>query len=216
MPTFSIIIPMHNSAEYAKKALDSIKSQSFTDYELILVCDNCTDGTVELAKQYTDKVFEVNFGNTGLSRSKGLDESTGKYILFMDDDDWWLHEFVLMQINEKMSDNIDILQFSFIWKDKGYYGMNKLANKYTFSNVWSKCIRREFIGDTRFKNIYYGDDSVFLDELLSKKPRILHWDMPIYYYNWLRKGSQSEIETTKGTLNQTLINIARIKRDNRQ
>ena len=50
MPFFSVIIPAHNSAEYIRKGLDSIKEQSFTDYELIVVCDACTDKTVHVAR----------------------------------------------------------------------------------------------------------------------------------------------------------------------
>ena len=53
---FSIIIPAHNAAEYIRKGLDSIKSQSYKDYELIVVCDACTDNTEAIAREYTDKV----------------------------------------------------------------------------------------------------------------------------------------------------------------
>ena len=49
---FSIIIPAHNSAGYIQNALDSVAEQTFTDYELIVVCDSCTDNTEEIAKEY--------------------------------------------------------------------------------------------------------------------------------------------------------------------
>ena len=48
MPFFSVIVPAYNSAEYIRKGLDSIKEQAFTDYELIIVCDSCTDNTEEI------------------------------------------------------------------------------------------------------------------------------------------------------------------------
>ena len=58
-PFFSVIVPEHNSAEFMRKGLESIKAQSFTDYELIVVCDACEDNTAEIAREYTDKVFEI-------------------------------------------------------------------------------------------------------------------------------------------------------------
>ena len=56
---FSIIIPAFNSASYIKRALDSIKEQTFEDYELIVVCDSCIDNTKEIAEQYADKVYDI-------------------------------------------------------------------------------------------------------------------------------------------------------------
>lgn len=46
MPFFSVIVPEHNSEKFMRKGLDSIKQQTFKDYELIIVCDACTDNTV--------------------------------------------------------------------------------------------------------------------------------------------------------------------------
>ncbi len=92
MPKFSIIIPAHNSAKFIKKALDSVKIQTFKDYELIVVCDACTDKTAEIARKYTDKVIKVDFTNEGRTRNVGLDAAVGDWILWIDDDDWWMHE----------------------------------------------------------------------------------------------------------------------------
>ena len=92
-PRFSIIIPAYNSANYIRKALESVKSQVFTNYELIVVCDSCMDNTEEVAKEYTDKVIIVNNHCDGPTRNRGIEEACGDYILFMDDDDWWLHEY---------------------------------------------------------------------------------------------------------------------------
>ena len=144
---------------------------------------------------------KVKFGNDGLSRSKGLDLATGDWILFMDDDDWWLHEYVLDLLNKalnKIGDNIDLLQFGFIWKSKGYFGSCSPKDgtpTSLYSNVWTKCIRRSFIGDTRFPNIHSISDSKFVEELAKKKPRLAFLDLPMYYYNWLRPGSISQIDT---------------------
>ena len=94
-PFFSVIIPMHNCAEFMRKGLEQIRLQTFSDFELIMVCDACTDNTVEIAKAYIrpgtgDKVLEVNYGRAGMSRNAALDVAEGEWILFADDEDWYL------------------------------------------------------------------------------------------------------------------------------
>lgn len=192
---FSIIIPAHNAANYIRKCLDSVKQQTFTDYELIIICDSCEDNTAEIAKLYTDKVFNVNFCADGFTRNKGLDEAKGEWVLFLDDDDWWLHEYVLWQIDKKLRElpEIDILCFSFIFKGRMYATpMSNGNGDRRFQAVWNKCWRREFIGNTRFPGMPRISDSFFDADMFKKNPRVYDWDMPMYYYNFLRKGSQTE------------------------
>ena len=192
---FSIIIPAHNSENYIRNALNSIKQQVFTDYELIVVCDSCTDNTATVAREYGADVYEVNFGCDGPTRSKGIDVAKGEFLLFMDDDDWWLHEYVLTQLNKKLkeSPNVDILCFSFIFK--GWKYASPLGcNGGRWIAVWNKCWRREFVGDTRFPDVKLESDITFHKKMFSKRPRIVDWDMPMYYYNYMRVGSQTEID----------------------
>lgn len=195
---FSIIIPAYNSAKYIVKALESIKAQSFTDYELIVVCDSCKDNTAEIAMIYGAKVYIENFHNDGLSRSKGLDVAQGEYVLFMDDDDWWLHEYVLEQLNEELIrlKDADVLAFSFIFKGIGYASPTKNQGKLWVA-VWNKCWKRECIGSTRFPNIHSCSDRYFHDVMMRKKLKIYTWDMPMYYYNYLREGSISQKDGRK-------------------
>lgn len=198
---FSIIIPAHNAEDHISNALESITEQTFTDYELIVICDACTDNTAQMARDAGAVVVEVNYHNDGLSRSHGLDIATGEWILFMDDDDWWLHEFVLEQINAQLSDDIDILAFSFIWRGVKYATPQSNAGAF-YPSVWNKCWRRSFIGATRFPCVYSISDSYFHMDMFEKDPRIKVYDMPMYYYNYLRPGSISEQmgRTAKGTL----------------
>lgn len=187
---FSIIIPAHNAEDHISNALDSITEQSFKDYELIVVCDSCTDKTADMAMEAGAIVDEVEFGNDGLSRSRGLDLAKGEWVLFMDDDDWWLHEFVLEQINSKLSDDIDILAFSFIFSGIKYATPHGNGGN-LWPAVWNKCWRRSFIGDTRFPEVYAISDAYFHAEMMEKGGRVLAWDMPMYFYNYLRPGSIS-------------------------
>lgn len=185
---FSIILPVHNAAEYMRPALDSIRAQTFTDYELIVVCDACTDDSEAIAREYTDNVEVVNFRNAGPTRSRALDIATGEWVLFMDDDDWWLHEYVLEQLNGALGDE-DILCFGFIWKGRGYTSPNRPNGLY-WAAPWNKCWRRSAIGATRFPETY-PDDLNFHNMMMQKSPFIRTWEMPLYYYNYWREGSIS-------------------------
>lgn len=195
---FSIIIPAYNAEHHFRKALDSVKSQTFKDYELIVVCDSCIDNTEKIAREeYGATTWIVRYHNDGLSRSKGLDVANGDWVLFMDDDDWWLHEYVLEQLDSRVGrEKEDILAFSFIFKGVRY------ASPYScggglYPAVWNKCWRREFIGNTRFPSIHSCSDYEFHVAMMRKHPKIVAWDMPMYYYNYMRTGSITQIDAAK-------------------
>lgn len=185
MPFFSVIVPEHNSASFMRTGLDSIKKQTFRDYELLIICDSCTDNTAEIAREYTNKVFEINAKSCGVARNIGLENATGKWILFMDDDDYFLHEYVFEMLAEKLlTIKEDILAFSFIFKGQGYAKCNR------WDAVWNKVWRADFInkGGYRFPSLDHADDAPFSAETLPKA-KIYFWDMPMYYYNYMRVGS---------------------------
>ena len=189
MKKYSIIIPTHNAEDWIENALKSIVSQTVTDYELIVVCDACTDHTEEIAREYASVVINVDHNRCGLSRNAGLDFASGKWVLFMDDDDWWLHEYAFKQIADMLG-NFDLLCFGFIWKGRGYTSPNRPGGVY-WPAVWNKCWRRSAIGSTRFPS-EYPDDLLFHNEMISTKfLRIQTWEMPLYYYNYWREGSIS-------------------------
>ena len=200
---FSMIIPAFNAEDHIVKGLESIKAQTFKDYELIVVCDRCKDRTKEIAESYGAKTLEVDFGRDGLTRNAGLDIAQGEYILFMDDDDWLLHEFVFEQINKKLKETNDpeLLCFSFIWKGVMY--ANPIAKSgQLYPSVWNKCWRRDYIGNHRFTDVYSISDYYFHNEMMKVPHRQVLFDMPMYYYNYLRPGSISDemgrsIEGTK-------------------
>ena len=189
-PFFSVIVPAHNSERYLGKCLLSVLQQTFTDYELIVVCDACTDRTERVARDYTDRVIETNFGMDGLARNAGIDAAEGYWLIFMDDDDWFLHEYVFQQLHDAAVDtDADMLVFDFIWKGRGYYRND--GNVVNIA-VWSKCWRRSLIGDTRFPAIPFTSDEPFMNEIIAKRPRAVFMRVPMYYYNFMRPGSQTE------------------------
>ena len=192
MNRFSIIVPAYNSEKYIRKGLDSIKAQDFTDYELIVVCDSCKDNTYNIAKEYTDKVFNVSNNSVGATRNNGLDKVTGEYVLFMDDDDWFLHEFAfsLLDIKLKSDPNIDVLAFSFIWANRGYAQPLSNGGK-LYPSVWNKCWRSSMLSKSRFPAKTYDEEPLFMRDVFERHPniKVIAWDTPLYYYNFLRPGS---------------------------
>ena len=204
MPKFSVIVPAHNAEGFIRKCLDSIKAQTFKDYELIVICDNCTDNTVDIVKEYADYWMSTEFGLDGLARNAGIDIARGDWILFLDHDDWWLHEYVLQMLSDlidrRRGDELDVILFNFIWKGRGYYQQVRCR----YVAVWNKCWRREFIGDTRFPATPYWSDVEFNEKMFDKNPIYCSFDHALYYYNYLKPGSiswraeQGEIEKHKG------------------
>ena len=197
-PMFSVIVPAYNSAAYISKGLKSVTDQSFKDYELIVVCDSCTDNTKEIAESFGAITYELNFHQDGQTRNVGLDNAKGEWVLFLDDDDWFLHAFVFeMLANVVGKHGEDILMFSSIWARGGY--ARNVKGRILIS-VWNKCWRREAIGDTRFGTEKYVSDVKFHNEMMAKNLNIVTWDMPFYYHDHMREGSQTDEQKKLGLI----------------
>lgn len=193
-PRFSVIVPVHNSAEFMEKCLDSIKMQTFKDYELIIVLDACTDNSEEIARRYTDNIIKVDFHDNGLARNPAIQAAKGDYILFLDSDDWWMHELVMEMLDEKLKEDFfvkdpDILFFSFILKGIRYH--SPVGRRYA-PGFWNKCWKTSFIKQLEVKKGPCDMDRVFQHEALALKPKIVEWDKLMYYYNYMRPGSVTE------------------------
>jgi glycosyltransferase involved in cell wall biosynthesis len=187
-PFFSVIISAFNSAGFIRKGLDSIRDQSFTDYELIIACDKCHDNTAEVAREYTDKVIEIDHDIDGGGHYNALKIATGDWVLFMDDDDWWLHEFAFEMLaaalKEIGTEKIDLLAFSFIMRGVGYA---RNSPQKIYPALWNKAWRREFIG-----NDPLPEYDMSVAKLFYPKARFVFWDTPLYYYNFMHEGSVSD------------------------
>ena len=104
---FSIVVPIYKTEKYLKQCVDSILSQSFTDFELILVDDGSPDNSGKMCDDYAQKdcrVRVIHKQNGGLSdaRNAGIKEAKGDYLCFLDSDDFWLTDKVLETFAEKM------------------------------------------------------------------------------------------------------------------
>ena len=93
-PFFSIIVPCYNVEKYLSYAIDSVLNQPFSNWELVLINDGSTDDTKNIIEDYTHKdarikaIHKLN-GGVSIARNAGLDIATGKWILFLDSDDWF-------------------------------------------------------------------------------------------------------------------------------
>lgn len=89
MPFFSIILPVYNRAAMIERAIGSVLSQDFSDYELIVVDDGSTDGTPEVLKKFRERITIICQENCGVSsaRNAGLRRASAPWILFLDSDD---------------------------------------------------------------------------------------------------------------------------------
>ncbi|MBA7934695.1 glycosyltransferase family 2 protein [Klebsiella sp. RHBSTW-00215] len=102
----SVVIPVHNAAEYIVETLDTILSQSLKEIEIIIVNDNSSDDTLDIIKYIADTDPRVQIINNlsniggGASRNRGLKLATGEYIIFLDDDDF-ANQDMLKQMSDR-------------------------------------------------------------------------------------------------------------------
>ncbi len=174
MPQISVIIPVHNTRPYLEKCLSSVLGQTFADWELICVDTASEDGSLDVLRRFAAKdnrirVFSVPNEGPGIARNKGLDEACGKYVLFLDSDDFLDSRAceTLRQAAEKQA--LDLVSCDFyIYQDKtGHFSPRSRALELAFKKdldadegdgrdefvkfafslpfVWGKLIRREII-----------------------------------------------------------------------
>lgn len=124
-PRFVVIVPLYNKAPYVRKALESIMSQTYKDFELIVVDDGSIDNSASICEGYLSKLstFDsrlIRQANSGVAaaRNRGVAESHGKYVCFLDADDWWEPTFL-----EEMDKLIEE------YPDSGLYATNYIYFK---------------------------------------------------------------------------------------
>lgn len=125
---FSVVIPTFNRLPFLQKAIDSVLSQSYPHFELIVVDDGSTDGTSKLLSSYTDNrlisIYQKN-GGVSSARNNALKIANGEFIAFLDSDDWWK--------NNKLQRTIDYIQdfpeINIFHTEELWYRSGKLLNQ---------------------------------------------------------------------------------------
>jgi glycosyltransferase involved in cell wall biosynthesis len=99
-PVVSIVVPSFNCEQYIRQTLQSVVEQTFTDWELIVVDDGSTDQTVDIASDIDPRIRVVQQRNARVcaARNRGFAESIGRFVCFMDHDDYWFPEKLARQV----------------------------------------------------------------------------------------------------------------------
>ncbi len=102
MPTLiSVIVPAYNAECTLLKTVDSVRKQTFSDVEIIVINDGSTDGTLELLQSIKDqrlKIFSYKNGGLPVARNRGISHATGEFISFLDADDMWVPDKLELQL----------------------------------------------------------------------------------------------------------------------
>lgn len=124
VPIFSVIVPCYNQGQYLETSIESVCCQGFKSWELIVINDGSSDNTAEIIDKFSAKDYRIkgiNQENTGLSgaRNSGLKLAKGKYLIFLDSDDWLLSDclfkfFELIRVNSK----IQLFRCGYAYYDK--------------------------------------------------------------------------------------------------
>ena len=130
MPTVSVIVPVYNVKNYLRRCVDSILSQTFTDFELLLIDDGSNDGSSEICDEYAindGRVITKHQTNAGAAsaRNKGLELAKGRYICFCDSDDYFDTELLCICIDSIENNDADAVVFSFEAKDQDNHDVSR-------------------------------------------------------------------------------------------
>ena len=155
MIDISIVIPNYNSSKWIKRCLDSILEQTYKNYEIIIVDDMSTDNSVDLIKEYEDpriKLIELKEKRfNGGTRNVGVDNSNGRYIMFIDCDDYLVDKNVLREIYKTIcNENSDLIRIGYVANKNGKFcnirlrekNLDELANT-VFVAPWTKVVKKE-------------------------------------------------------------------------
>lgn len=136
MPQVSIIMPCHNGEKYISDAISSVISQTFSDWELLIVDDNSTDGSVKVIEDFCKKDSRIELlhteKSTGLpatARNVGIKNASGRFIAFLDCDDMWLPTKLARQVPLFETKNVAVV-FSYYAKmnGSGDYGGSSISS----------------------------------------------------------------------------------------
>jgi glycosyltransferase involved in cell wall biosynthesis len=235
MPIVSVILPVHGVEQTVERTIASLRSQTFSDFEVICVNDATTDNSIAVARAATagDKRFrfvhnDVNRGLGG-ARNAGLDEATGTYVQFVDSDDW-LHPFMIETlVREAEAHEADWVQCapflappsgpSFVApfhtlaaRQRALLGPIDLAvaREVTLDmwpSMWLGLRRRSRIPDTlRFQEEIHFEDHLFHYRFAALAETLVYLERPLYYY---RLGRDGAITSDKSERNLEMIEVVK-------
>ena len=233
MPKLSIIVPVYKVEQYLHKCIDSILSQTFTDFELILIDDGSPDRCGEICDEYAakdERIIVIHQKSQGVSaaRNAGLDIARGEYIGFVDSDDWIesrMYEIMLATAKNKQVDVV--ICGCHLWLESEEYLCNDLMdegeydrkvllrNMYESHNplggvLWNKIFRFDPIKEVRFReHMQNCEDGVFIIESFFRYNSGIKLGIP--FYNVLQRNSSASRSNDIGRVFHTVCGFVEIK-----
>ena len=214
-PMVSIIVPIYNAEQYLRRCVDSILNQEYTDYELLLVNDGSTDASGDICEEYGDRdprVIVIQKENTGVSdsRNRALDRARGKYLQFLDSDDWITPDATRLfvraaeeygcdmvisdfyrVVGERLSPKGDIEEEGVLTQEEFAAHMMENPADFYYGVLWNKLYRRDIVEEHKLRmdtDISWCEDFMFNLEYIRYAKVFYALHAPIYYYV-KRKGS---------------------------
>ena len=214
-PMVSIIVPIYNAENYLRRCVDSILNQEYTDFELLLVNDGSTDASGDICEEYGDqdpRVIVIQKENTGVSdsRNRALDRARGKYLQFLDSDDWITPDATRLfvraaeeygcdmvisdfyrVVGERLSTKGDIEEEGVLTREEFAAHMMENPADFYYGVLWNKLYRRDIVEEHNLRmdtNINWCEDFMFNLEYIRYAKVFYALHAPIYYYV-KRKGS---------------------------
>lgn len=199
----SVIIPAYNVDKYIEKCISSIMSQTLRDIEIIVVNDGSSDNTrtiVEEMEKKDNRIKLINKKNGGVlaARGTGVKVAQGKYVLYVDGDDWIEATCCEKMYNaiEEANADMAICDFYETYKHKNMRGT---GGKFTVVNneeyyrlflvgdiccyLWTRLIKRELLNNVDYsKKISLGDDTYIILQMIDKIQKVIKIDEPLINY----------------------------------
>lgn len=193
----SVIVPIYNAAKYLRQCIESVLSQSFTDFELILMDDGSTDSSLAICREYEAadaRVRVIHQENRGVcaARNAGMDASKGKFITFVDADDY-LAPDALQHMIKGIGQGGDIAIGNVIKIRRGQFRQFTdwegktvdITDSMPQMALWGYCFRRDILASSRVRfieGLAYSEDRIFLYELAPFCRRITFIPQDLYIY----------------------------------
>lgn len=208
-PMVSIIVPIYNAEQYLRRCVDSILNQEYTDYELLLVNDGSTDASGDICEEYGDRdprVIVIQKENTGVSdsRNRALDRARGKYLQFLDSDDWITPDATRLfvraaeeygcdmvisdfyrVVGERLSPKGDIEEEGVLTREEFAAHMMENPADFYYGVLWNKLYRRDIVEEHKLRmdtDISWCEDFMFNLEYIRHAGSVYSLRVPIYYY----------------------------------
>lgn len=208
-PIVSIIVPVYNAEKYLRRCVDSILSQEYTDFELILVDDGSQDMSGAICDEYEEsdsRVRVLHKENTGVSdsRNQAIDMARGDYLQFLDSDDWMTPDATKLLVRAATENNCDMVIADFYrvvgerLSPKGDIEVEGVLSREEFAEhmmdnpadfyygvLWNKLYRRDIVEKHHLRmntDINWCEDFMFNLEYICHAHVFYALHAPIYYY----------------------------------